>query len=139
MVSSSTIGHWRRVVVVLVRLSPITAALLLGFTTNFAPRMVHRLVYSETRRSSAKLDGSDDVASAINNVTHRNFDDDGASSFVRFSLSAWRVRDLGPEVAPNLKDEAIRDSTLHVRAFAARMNYTEQVCFYQVFFRSRVY
>ena len=47
MVAASTIGHWRSVVGVIVRLSPITTALLLGFTTNFAPRMVHLLVYSQ--------------------------------------------------------------------------------------------
>ena len=118
MVATSTIGHWRVVVGVIVRLSPITAALLLGFTTNFAPRMVYRLVYQGSGGRGGKGGGAS-----------------SSSSFVRFALSTWRLRDFAPEVAPNLKDDAIRNSTLHVQAFRKKMNLTEDVCFYQVVYQ----
>ena len=42
---------------------------------------------------------------------------------------------IAPEVAPNMKDDAIRDSTLHVQAFRKKMNLTEDVCFYQVVYQ----
>ena len=135
MVATSTIGHWRRVVGVIVRLSPVTAALLLGFTTNFAPRMVYQLVYKgRVEGGGAGVIGSGG-ASGVDGEGGRGGGISGGSSrssFVRFSLSAWRVRDFGPEARPNLHDEAIRNSTLHVKAFARRMNLSEDVCFYQV-------